>query len=62
LGERFGDERVQVGAEGTVAACAAFLYGIPAAEVDPQSLDPHDPDYEMVIWARAVKPTEAGQA
>lgn len=56
LGERFGPERVEVGAEGTVAACAAFLYGIPAAELDPALLDPHDPDYEMVVWARAVKP------
>jgi SAM-dependent methyltransferase len=56
LGERLGAENVAVGAEGTVAACAAFLYGIPAGEVDPAHLDPHDPDYEMVIWARAVKP------
>jgi SAM-dependent methyltransferase len=55
LAERFGPEHVEVGAEGTVAACAAFLYGIPAAELDPSLLDPHDPDYEMVIWARAVK-------
>ena len=56
LGERLGPENVEVGAEGTVAACAAFLYGIPADDVDPALLDPHDPDYEMVIWARAVKP------
>jgi SAM-dependent methyltransferase len=56
LGERLGSENVAVGAEGTVAACAAFLYGIPVDEVDPAHLDPHDPDYEMVVWARAVKP------
>jgi SAM-dependent methyltransferase len=56
LGERLGPENVEVGAEGTVAACAAFLYGIPADEVDPALLDPHGPDYEMVVWARAVKP------
>jgi SAM-dependent methyltransferase len=56
LAERFGEEQVMVHAEGTVAACASFLYGIPAAEVDPALLDPHDPDYEMVICARAVKP------
>ncbi|HEV7493818.1 methyltransferase domain-containing protein [Baekduia sp.] len=55
LGERLGPENVEVGAEGTVAACAAFLYGIPADELDPAQLDPHDPDYEMVIWARVVK-------
>jgi SAM-dependent methyltransferase len=55
LGERFGAENVDVHAEGTVAACAAFLYGIPAAELDPGRLDPHDPDYEMVVCARAVR-------
>jgi SAM-dependent methyltransferase len=55
LAERFGEENVAVHAEGTVAGCAAFLYGIPAAELDPAVLDPHDPDYEMVICARAVK-------
>jgi SAM-dependent methyltransferase len=61
LAERLGDEAdVEVGAEGTVAACAAFLYGIPAAEIDPAHLDPHDPDYEMVIWARAVRPGSDG--
>jgi SAM-dependent methyltransferase len=59
LSERFGADNVDVHAEGTVAACAAFLYGIPAAEVDPAHLDPHDPDYEMVICARAVKPAAA---
>jgi SAM-dependent methyltransferase len=55
LAERFGAGNVDVHAEGTVAASAAFLYGIPAAELDPADLDPHDPDYEMVICARAVK-------
>ncbi|HWH96006.1 MAG TPA: methyltransferase domain-containing protein, partial [Baekduia sp.] len=56
LSERFGGEHVAVGAEGTVAACAAFLYGMPVEAVDASLLDPHDPDYEMVIWARAVRP------
>ncbi|HMJ34319.1 MAG TPA: methyltransferase domain-containing protein [Baekduia sp.] len=55
LSERFGADNVEVQAEGTVAASAAFLYGIPASELDPADLDPHDPDYEMVICARAVK-------
>jgi len=55
LTERFGAGNVEVFAEGTVAACAAFLYGIPAAELDPALLDPHDPDYEMVICVRAMK-------
>ena len=56
LAERFGADNFEVFAEGTVAACAAFLYGMTAAELSPGLLDPHDPDYEMVICARAVKP------
>jgi SAM-dependent methyltransferase len=55
LADRFGAEHVEVGAEGTVAASAAFLYGLPADAVDPALLDPHDPDYEMVVYARAQK-------
>jgi hypothetical protein len=55
LGQRFADGEVEVHAEGTVAACAAFLYGLPVDGLDPPLLDPHDPDYEMVICARAVK-------
>lgn len=54
--EAFGEEaEIDVHAEGTVAACAAFLYGMPAEVLPRAALDPHDPDYEMVICARAVK-------
>jgi len=53
LRERFDD--VAVCAEGTVAAAAAFLYGIPVDELDAAVLDPHDADYEMVVCARAVR-------
>ena len=61
LGDRLGPENVEVGAEGTVAACAAFLYGIPVSEVDPALLDPHDPDYEMGSGrGRSSRPTERG--
>ena len=53
LGEHFDD--VAVEAHGTVAATGAFLYGVPAAEVDPAALAPHDPDYELVVCGRAVR-------
>ena len=46
---------VAVEAHGTVAATGAFLYGVPAAEVDPAALAPHDPDYELVVCGRAVR-------
>ena len=48
-------EEVAVEAHGTVAATGAFLYGVPAAEVDPATLGPHDPDYELVVCGRAVR-------
>ena len=53
LSEHFAE--VAVEAHGTVAATGAFLYGVPAAEVDPARLGPHDADYEMVVCARAVR-------
>jgi SAM-dependent methyltransferase len=55
LADAFGEENVEVEAQGTVVATAAFLYGIPADQVDPALLAPHDPDFEMVVCARAVR-------
>jgi SAM-dependent methyltransferase len=55
LEEQFAAQDVAVGADGNVASVAAFLYGLPLEEVEAGSLDPHDPDYEMVVWARAVR-------
>lgn len=55
LSEAFGSKNVDVEAHGTVAATAAFLYGIPAADFDETLLTPHDPDYEMVVCGRAVR-------
>jgi SAM-dependent methyltransferase len=56
LEEPFGPGAVEVEAHGTVAATAAFVYGIPASEINPALLTPHDPDYEMVVCGRAVRP------
>jgi SAM-dependent methyltransferase len=55
LAEAFGAGNVAVEAHGTVQAAGAFLYGLPAEHVDPATLAPHDPDYEMVVCARAVR-------
>ncbi len=56
LSERFGAGNVQVEAHGTVRSAAAFLYGVPGERLEPGALDPHDPDYEIVVCARAVRP------
>src|SRR3954469_20628741 len=55
LAEAFGEANVAVSAHGTVVATGSFLYGVPADQVDPDLLDPHDPDFEMVVCARAVR-------
>jgi hypothetical protein len=55
LADAFGEDNVEVQAYGTVAATGSFLYGVPADEVDPGLLAPHDPDFEMVVCARAVR-------
>jgi SAM-dependent methyltransferase len=55
LADSFGENNVEVEAHGTTVATASFLYGIPADLVDPALLTPHDPDFEMVVCARAVR-------
>ena len=55
LEDEFGPAQVHVEAHGTLAVTASFLYGIPADQVDPSLLTPHDPDFEMVVCGRAVK-------
>ena len=55
LADAFGEDNVEVEAHGTVAATGSFLYGVPTERVDPALLAPHDPDFEMVVCARAVR-------
>ena len=55
LADAFGEDNVEVEAHGTVAAAGSFLYGVPTERVDPALLAPHDPDFEMVVCARAVR-------
>ncbi|MEA2273499.1 MAG: hypothetical protein QOI98_2207 [Solirubrobacteraceae bacterium] len=49
-------ESVTLEAHGTVRSAAAFLYGVPADRLDADALGPPDPDYEVVLCARAVRP------
>ena len=55
LAEAFGEANVEVQAHGTIVATGSFLYGVPADRVNPAQLAPHDPDFEMVVCARAVR-------
>ena len=53
LEERFDAADVRVEAYGNVSASVAFLHGIAAEEMPAGTLALRDPDYEMLICARA---------
>jgi SAM-dependent methyltransferase len=52
----FPARRVEIEAHGNVLAASAFLYGMAAEELDRGELDARDPDYQVVITIRAVRP------
>ena len=54
--ERFPSENISVRTRGNVLAAAAFLYGLAAQELSLEELDYNDPDYEVSIAVRAVRP------
>ncbi len=58
--EVFPSGHVRVRAHGNVLAAAAFLYGVVTQELTPEELDHHDPDYQLEITVRAVKPSIEG--
>ena len=52
----FAAQNIEVGAHGNVLAAMAFLHGLAVEELREEELDHHDPDYELLITLRAVKP------
>jgi SAM-dependent methyltransferase len=54
--EAFPDTYVTVEAHGNVLAAISFLHGLAAEELRQEELDYRDPDYEVSITIRAVKP------
>ena len=54
--EVFPPNRVSVQAYGNVLAAVAFLHGLAATELRHEELDYCDPDYDILIAVRAVKP------
>jgi SAM-dependent methyltransferase len=55
LEEFFPPDQVQVTSHGNILAAVCFLHGLAAEDLSPADLDFHDPDYQVVITARAVK-------
>jgi SAM-dependent methyltransferase len=56
FGDVFQPENVTVQSYGNVLTAIAFLHGLAAEELRQKELDYYDPDYEVLITVRAVKP------
>lgn len=54
--ETFVKDSTTVQAHGNVLAAIAYLHGLTWEELSPAELDFHDPDFELLITVRAVKP------
>ena len=54
--EVFPPSNVTVEAYGNVLSASAFLYGLAVEDLRPEELDHFDPDFEVSISVRAVKP------
>jgi SAM-dependent methyltransferase len=55
FGDIFGPDQVMVTAHGNILVAISFMHGLSSQELEPEELDFHDPDYQMLITARAVK-------
>lgn len=56
--EVFPEDYVTVQAYGNVLTAIVFLHGLVAEELRREELDFHDPDYEVIVTVRAIKPQE----
>jgi SAM-dependent methyltransferase len=56
FGECFGEQNIKVVTYGNVLAAIAFLHGLIVSELTTEELDFHDPEYEITIAVRALKP------
>ncbi len=55
----FPAEYLQIEAHGNVLSAISFLHGLASQELRQKELDYCDPDYELLITVRAVKPIAA---
>ena len=54
--EFFPEENLKVNAQGNVLAAIACLHGLASEELRRQELEYHDPDFQVLVTIRAVKP------
>jgi SAM-dependent methyltransferase len=55
--EEFPAANIEVISHGNVLVANAYLYGLTVEDLSPRQLSYQDPDYEMLITVRAVKPS-----
>ena len=58
LGDVFREENVRIETHGNVLTAASFLFGLSSPELTPEELDEVDPEFVMLVTARAQKPTD----
>ncbi len=54
--EIFPSEHLEIQSYGNVLVATAFLHGLGTGELCQTELDYHDPNYEVILTVRAVKP------
>ena len=59
--EFFPADCISVESHGNVLAAMAFLHGLAAEELRREELDFRDPDYEVSVLLKAVKPVTSGE-
>lgn len=55
--EVFPADNIKVQAHGNVLTAISYLHGLAAEELTKQELSYHDPNYQLLITLKAVKPT-----
>ncbi len=55
LSEVFSEQNISVKTFGNVLVAASFLYGMGLPEISKENMDYHDPHYQVIITAKAVK-------
>lgn len=56
LAQHFPDSAVELITFGNVLACVAFHHGIASEELTTDELDRSDPDFQIIVAARAIRP------
>ncbi len=62
LGSFWRPENIEVRSCGNVLAAVALLHGLTTRELTGPQLDFHDPDYQLVLTIRAVKPHDSRES